>query len=132
MPMHTTDQNGACTCRRVDCASPAKHPRIRWEGSMSERADEGVIRSWWQRWPGANVGVVTGSVSGVVVIDVDPRNGGEETLFGLQADHEGLPRHWRARPGVVAGTCGTQHRRMRSHLESWDQGSSSRRSGASS
>ncbi len=58
---------------------------------MSERADEGVIRSWWQRWPGANVAVVTGSVSGVVVIDVDPRNGGEETLFGLQVDHEDLP-----------------------------------------
>jgi hypothetical protein len=29
------------------------------------------VRGWWKRWPDANIGNVTGSVSGLVVIDLD-------------------------------------------------------------
>jgi DNA-binding MarR family transcriptional regulator len=43
------------------------------------------------RWPGENVGLKTGSGSGTVIIDVDPRNGGMETLGRLQAEHGHLP-----------------------------------------
>ena len=43
------------------------------------------------RWPGENVGLKTGKASGTVIIDVDPRNGGMETLRRLQAEHGYLP-----------------------------------------
>jgi hypothetical protein len=43
------------------------------------------------RWPGGNVGLKTGSGSGTVIIDVDPRDGGMETLGRLQAEHGYLP-----------------------------------------
>ena len=33
--------------------------------------DPEVLREWWDRWPGANIGIVTGARSGRVVIDVD-------------------------------------------------------------
>lgn len=37
------------------------------------------MRSWWQRWPDSNVIVVTGQVSGIVAIDIDPKHGGDES-----------------------------------------------------
>lgn len=58
---------------------------------MTEAAEALEVEGWWHRWPDANVAVATGSVSGLVVIDVDPRNGGEETLFRLQLEHDILP-----------------------------------------
>jgi hypothetical protein len=35
-------------------------------------------------WPAANVGIPTGAESGLVVVDVDGRNGGRQTLAGLE------------------------------------------------
>jgi len=41
-------------------------------------------------WPEANIGIVCGAVSGLVVIDVDGPDG-EETLEALEADIGPLP-----------------------------------------
>lgn len=79
VPMHTPVE-GACSCGRGECGSPGKHPRIRWEAAAHEAAGAATVAAWWDRWPDANVGVVCGKVSGVAVVDVDPRNGGEDTL----------------------------------------------------
>lgn len=51
---------------------------------MTEPAGPEQVAAWWRRWPDANLGVVTGVVSGVVVLDVDPRNGGDVSLADLQ------------------------------------------------
>jgi len=45
--------------------------------------DEARIRSWWQEFPNANVGVLCGAASGIVVVDVDPRNGGDDHLASV-------------------------------------------------
>lgn len=37
--------------------------------------DPASIRAWWSRWPGAMIGVRTGTASGIVVLDVDRKNG---------------------------------------------------------
>ncbi len=50
------------------------------------------IQRWWRRWPDANVGIVTGAVSGLVVLDVDPRKGGGDLLAALEDVHGSLPR----------------------------------------
>jgi hypothetical protein len=41
--------------------------------------DEAKIREWWQKWPTANIGIVTGRYRDgyFVVLDFDPRNGGD-------------------------------------------------------
>ena len=40
----------------------------------------------------ANVGILTGKESGLVVLDVDPRHGGEESLQGLSLEYGALPK----------------------------------------
>lgn len=66
---------------------------------MAKRASDELVTSWWTRWPAANVGVVTGAVSGVVVLDVDPRNGGEGTLSAVGHRYGPLPETWVVRTG---------------------------------
>lgn len=48
-----------------------KKPLISWEEYQNRRATEEEINAWWAKWPEANVGLVTGAVSGLVVIDLD-------------------------------------------------------------
>lgn len=62
--------NGACTCGRAECSSPGKHPLVR-RGLYAATCDFRVIKAWWRKWGSANVGIATGSESGIVVVDVD-------------------------------------------------------------
>jgi integrase len=56
----------------------AKKPILtRWEPYQRRRPTEQEIRGWWQRWPDANIGIVTGLVSGLVVLDIDSEEGNE-------------------------------------------------------
>lgn len=87
IPVHTPGVTG-CSCGEHDCASPGKHPRVRWHSHMDAPTTVDEVRSWWRRWPDANLGVITGPVSGVVVLDVDPRSGGDETLSALTGEIE--------------------------------------------
>ncbi|MGL5964517.1 MAG: VapE domain-containing protein [Fusobacteriaceae bacterium] len=88
-PLHSID-NGACTCGDVKCTGtkPGKHPRTP-KGCLDATTDTGVIRGWWERWPDANVGIATGG--GLVVIDVDPRHGGDDGLVDLRRTLGDLP-----------------------------------------
>jgi len=42
-----------------------------WTTYQSRLATEQEIRQWWGKWPDANIGIVTGSISGLVVLDAD-------------------------------------------------------------
>jgi len=91
-------RGGVCTCPRgAECGSPGKHPRTR-DGFKSATTDPERIRTWWAQWPRANVAIATGP-SGLVVVDVDPRNGGDESLADLEAQHGRLPHTVRALTG---------------------------------
>jgi len=90
VPLHTPLARG-CSCGRPECPSPGKHPRLPWERWRQQRATVDDVRRWWRRWPRANVGVVTGAVSGVIVLDIDPRNGGDRSLEDLEAGYGSLP-----------------------------------------
>jgi hypothetical protein len=50
-----------------------------------------VIRRWWAQWPTANVAIRAGADSGIVVIDIDPPHGGDDSLAGLLRQHGSLP-----------------------------------------
>jgi hypothetical protein len=62
--------NGKCTCGRAQCSSAGKHPLVR-RGLHDATTDPEQIRAWWRWWRRANIGVATGAVSGIAVIDVD-------------------------------------------------------------
>ena len=82
---------GQCTCGRGDCRSAGKHPATS-HGVRDATADQEVIRARWRARPGANVGLATGRASGLAVIDIDPRNGGESSLQELERVHGLFPR----------------------------------------
>jgi hypothetical protein len=90
IPLHTPGETG-CSCGRPACAAVGKHPRLSWEAAMSRRAAESEVIAWWRRWPEANIGVVTGRVSGLAVLDIDPRHDGRATLEALEVAHGPLP-----------------------------------------
>src|SRR5262245_13578499 len=48
-----------------------KKPLIEWKVFQDEPAHTDQIDEWWTTWPTANVGAVTGKVSGLVVLDAD-------------------------------------------------------------
>ena len=48
-----------------------KRPLIEWRELQHRRPTEAEITAWWTRWPQANVGIVTGAISGIIALDVD-------------------------------------------------------------
>ncbi len=48
-----------------------KRPLIAWKCFQKRRPTQLEVRSWWQRWPDANVGLVMGAVSGMFALDLD-------------------------------------------------------------
>ncbi len=86
----STPINGHCSCKDPKCGNIGKHPRTK-HGLKDATTDEGLIRTWWRDWPAANIGLLTGSQSGFVVVDVDPRHGGDDTLTDLKAKYGDLP-----------------------------------------
>jgi putative DNA primase/helicase len=83
-------RQGHCACDSPDCIHPGKHPSTR-HGFKDATADMAQIKLWWTRAPLANVAIATGRLSGVLVLDVDPRNGGNESLADLLAEFGPLP-----------------------------------------
>ena len=79
-PVHSIGDDGGCTCKEPGgpTCTPGKHPRTR-QGFEDATSDSDQIEKWWTRWPDANVAVIPGS-NGCVVVDVDPRDGGDEHL----------------------------------------------------
>lgn len=51
-----------------------KRPAIQWEKYQYIKATKQQITDWWAQWPTANVGIVTGWLSGILVIDLDNIN----------------------------------------------------------
>jgi len=82
-PLHTPSK-GVCSCALGDqCGSPGKHPRL--PSGYKPTNDETAIRDLWAQFPGANVAVFPGR-SDLVVLDVDPRNGGDDSLDELRRE----------------------------------------------
>lgn len=60
-----------------------KRPPILWECYQHQRASPAVIKGWYSIYPDAGVAIVTGVISGIFVVDVDPRHGGDLAPYGL-------------------------------------------------
>jgi hypothetical protein len=69
----------------------AKRPLLAWEGLQHHAPAEWEVRDWYARWPDAGLGFVTGAVSGLVVLDVDPGHGGTASLSEIEAREGSLP-----------------------------------------
>jgi hypothetical protein len=101
LPVHWPINIGGrlrCSCRRVlDCTAPAKHPleRLVRHGVLSASTDETTVRKWFADESAANLGVSTDKL---IVVDADPRHGGDDTLAELERKHT-FPPTWRVLTG---------------------------------
>lgn len=68
-----------------------KRPSIAWLEFQKRRATQDEIDAWFRHRRDANVGIVTGAVSDVVVLDIDVAHGGAESLSELENEHGPLP-----------------------------------------
>lgn len=71
IPIHSIREGGGCSCRDAMCASAGKHPVGKWKRRQTDRMTEPELVDQWTRTPWANVGIVTGSISKLVVLDID-------------------------------------------------------------
>jgi hypothetical protein len=121
IPLHSPTSQG-CSCGKHGCKCVGKHPRTP-HGSKDASTEAVKIRTWWQRWPEANIAIATGPESGLWVLDVDGEEG-KSSLKLLEAQ-ERLPRTFRA----FTGRRGLDGDRAGFHLYfTWPSGASLRNS----
>ncbi len=79
--------DGRCDCGKADCTSPGKHPhgRLAPHGLKDATRDAKVICSWFADGQVVNVGIATGPRSKLVVLDVDTRHNGMDSMAALGA-----------------------------------------------
>jgi putative DNA primase/helicase len=100
-PLHyPVNQNGRlrCSCGKPECGNnAAKHPYAQHtpKGLLNASKDPAIIERWWGPGVPYNIGARTGEESGIVVIDVDPRHGGDARLSELEGRFGKLPKTWR-------------------------------------
>jgi bifunctional DNA primase/polymerase-like protein/primase-like protein len=87
-----------CTCGSPKCEHPGKHPlpRLAPNGLKNATTCADIVERWFTQATLANIGMATGPV---IVLDVDPRHGGDESLHQLEAEHGPLPLTWRVFTG---------------------------------
>jgi len=76
-----------------------KRPLIRWETFQQARADAATVAQWFAHWPKANIGIVAGEISNLIVLDVDPKHGGDDSLAELERRFGTLPESVEAATG---------------------------------
>ncbi|KAF1045630.1 MAG: hypothetical protein GAK38_02922 [Xylophilus sp.] len=102
LPLHYIKPGGQCSCgdphdgtgpTKLAANSVGKHPfqQLVPHGVHDATVDTARITEWFTSVPQANIGIATGAASGIDVLDVDPRNGGDDTLAVLEQTRGKLP-----------------------------------------
>ena len=99
-PLHSINDDGSCTCGKANCSDAGKHPRVQ-RGLKEASKDPAQIAKWFSdNIERSNIGVVTGEISGITVIDIDIGEGklGAESWAEVIKDH-GEPETLMAQTG---------------------------------
>jgi hypothetical protein len=67
----------------IPLVAGTKRPAIEWEEFQLRHATEEEVNTWWSWWPKANVAVVTGAISRIIVLDIDGPEA-DESLKGKE------------------------------------------------
>jgi hypothetical protein len=99
LPLHSITDDRRCTCGKADCTSPGKHPHadLAPSGLKDASTDDGVVRGWFDEHHWLNFGIRTDQF---LVVDIDPRNRGDETWGDISAQPtRAVPHSWTVRTG---------------------------------
>jgi putative DNA primase/helicase len=84
-------KDGKCSCPKGNaCERAGKHP-ITQHGVKDATTSRNRIKRWWKASPNANIGIAAGSWSGIIVLDIDPRNRGNKSLKRRKKELGPLP-----------------------------------------
>ncbi len=56
-----------------------------WKQYQTERVTEAHVREWWTRYPNFGIAVITGKISGIIVLDVDTKHKRDPKDFDIPA-----------------------------------------------
>jgi hypothetical protein len=97
LPLHRETAPGVCSCRNgAACATPAKHPRIRWKDRPAEPPTAEELEHWWRVWPTSRVGILLGDRLCALDVDEHGETHGLDELADLERTFGALPDTWRA------------------------------------
>lgn len=85
-PVHGVKEDGTCTCGVANCSNIGKHP-VTHNGFKDASTDIEDVKKLWAGRECLNVGIATGKISGISVIDVD----NDEALETLKEKLGGIP-----------------------------------------
>ncbi|MEO2035579.1 MAG: bifunctional DNA primase/polymerase [Planctomycetaceae bacterium] len=94
--LQAATQYAAQGLRVIPC-NDQKRPMVTgW--TKGANADQEQIERWWRMWPSANIGIVTGEVTGLLVLDIDIKTGGNgfaelEAFLGYPVEDIQAPRY---------------------------------------
>lgn len=83
-------------------------------GSHDASADLEQVRSWWTQWPNANIGIATGKINQLYVIDAD--EDAQKGKYGLTSI-----KQWERRNGQLPQTCTVRTGRGGRHYYYFDK-----------
>ncbi|MEY9403255.1 putative DNA primase/helicase [Bradyrhizobium japonicum] len=96
-PVHSV-RDGKCSCRAGSvCTNRGKHPMTP-HGVRDATTDRKTIKQWWAANPDANIGIATGKISNLVVVDVDGEDG-KKSLAELVKTYGRLPKTPKVKTG---------------------------------
>lgn len=75
-----------------------KKPYVPWKKFQSERPSGDQIKKWWTKCPTANIGLITGEISGVIAIDIDSALG-QQVYTALFEEIHGTISQTTGKPG---------------------------------
>lgn len=88
-----------CSCGRNECQSAGKHP-IPKNGLKDASSLKSQVHAWWDKFPEANIAIYTGEKTGLVVLDINFKSNGFESLEQLESEFHSSNTdklHWRRR-----------------------------------
>ena len=62
----------------IGAGDDSKKPYVKWAEYQDRLPTDKEVAAWWVQHPQAKVGIVTGKLSGLTVIDIDTKQGREE------------------------------------------------------
>lgn len=95
-------RKGKCACGDISCPSPGKHPLIK-NGFYDATTDVEAIKNWFKKFKRCNWGLRTGRASGTLIIDIDVKHGGFDSIRKFRN------KHWPPTPMTKTGS-GGEHR----------------------
>lgn len=78
-----------------------------WKQYQEKAANDDQIEAWWEKTPDANIGIITGKISGITVIDVDAYKAGTTSIdafpptFTVKTGNGGYHLYYKYQPGLT-------------------------------